>query len=145
MAFNGRPREYQSVDDFNAKVEEYFKEIEDANEESMRKFGKLCRAPNIAGLCLHLEISKETFYNYAKRVDGKNQSFVDSIKRASQALESYKLEKASLGQLKEITTIFDLKNNHGYVDKQELTLNETGDKLTAEEIKQRLKAKKEVK
>ena len=135
MAFTGRTREYQTVEEFTEAIVSYFTEVDEENKKSMKTIKRLTRSPNIAGLCNHVGLVKSTFYEYAKRVDCNNKAFSNSIKMASQYLEDYKLENASLGLLREITTIFDLKNNHGYTDKQEVVnINQDSNKLSLDDI-----------
>lgn len=134
----GAPRIYNTVEGFTNAIVDYFNTIEKENEISLRETGKLKRVPNMASLCNHMGIVKDTFYNYAKRVDSKNQPFSDSTKRAAQYIEGFKLESAALGLLKEITTIFDLKNNHGYTDKVEVNTNTGNEQLSPDDIKAKL-------
>ena len=138
MSFIGRPREYNTVEEFTQTIIEYFTEIENENKLSLEETGKLRRVPNMASLCNYMGIVKDTFYNYAKRVDSNNQPFSDSTKRAAQYIEGFKLESASLGLLREITTIFDLKNNHGYADKIDVNTTTSSDQLTNDDIKAKI-------
>lgn len=138
MAFIGHPRIYNTVEEFTQAIIDYFTEIEQENEESLKESGRLKRVPNMASLCNHMGIVKDTFYNYAKRVDSKNQPFSDSTKRAAQYIEGFKLESAALGLLREITTIFDLKNNHGYADKIDIATNSQPEQLTTDDIKNKI-------
>jgi hypothetical protein len=144
MPFTGRPRKYDSVEDFVTAMTSYFDLCERENATSIRESGKLSRVLNVEHLCSHMGIVKDTLYQYAKRTDGNGNSFSDSVKMASQYIAGFKIEKAALGFLKEITTIFDLKNNHGYVDKTELTVSNEPEKLSAEDIKRRLQEKKKL-
>ena len=141
----GRPRIYNSVEDFEEAINSYFDKVEEENKASLEKNGKLCRSPNIAALCSHMGLLKSVFYEYAKRKDSNDNVYSNSVKMASQRLELFKLENASLGMIREITTIFDLKNNHGYVDKQEVITTQTDDRLTPEQVKERLEEMKKKK
>jgi heme-binding NEAT domain protein len=87
-------------------------------------------------------LSKEAFYLYDNRVDCNGNRFIDSRKEATVRLEAFKLEKAATGHIREIITIFDLKNNHGYADKQEVTVSDNNETLTAEQVRDRMRSKK---
>jgi hypothetical protein len=138
VSFIGRPRVYDTVEEFTQAIVDYFTDIEKENELSLETTGRLKRVPNMASLCNYMGIVKDTFYNYAKRVDSKNQPFSDSTKRAAQYMEGFKLEGAALGLLKEISIIFDLKNNHGYADKIEVNTKSDNEQLTPDDIKAEL-------
>ena len=95
----------------------------------------------ITGLCIHLHIYKDTFYEYAKI-----PQFSDSIKLARQMIENYSGRQLfrEVGQVTGI--IFNLKNNFGWVDKFE-TENKTelddkreSKKLTEAEAREKIEA-----
>ena len=133
------PRIFNSVQEFSDLVDSYFAEIEEQNKQSIQNFGKMCRVPNIAGLCVHMGIHKDTFYEYAKKTDSNGNSYKDVTKNAVMRIESFKLESAATGQIREIMTIFDLKNNHGYTDKVDVNTNAAPEQITPEEIAAKLK------
>lgn len=67
----------------------------------------------ITGLCLHLGVNKDTFYEYAKR-----EEFADIIEEARLCVEnSYELSLRKNGRTGDI---FALKN-FGWTDKQEIS------------------------
>lgn len=97
----GSPRKFKDVKTFNKKVESYFKECESNG-----------KVPNVLGLCIHLDIIRDTLIEYEKRPE-----FTDTIKEARQKIEEFKMQKLySQGNVTGV--IFDLKCNHGWVDKQ---------------------------
>lgn len=142
MAITGRPRIFKTVKEFTDAITSYFDKVEKENEESLKATGKLKRNPNIAHMCEHMGIAKQNFYEYAKRYDDNNEPFAHAMRMATQHIEGFKLEAAALGMLREITTIFDLKNNHGYVDKMNLITNAEPEQISADDIANRIKNRK---
>lgn len=70
--------------------------------------------PSITGLCQHLGISRETWNNYESKGE-----LLDTIKMAKERIEKYNVEQ--LYRKDQVTgIIFNLKNNFGWVDKQEI-------------------------
>ena len=98
----GRPLKYQPAQ-FEALVNNYF----DTCIEKKRPF-------TITGLCLHLDTTRELLREY-----GEKKEFGDAIKRAKLRVENYLEEGALTGKLREISTIFNLKNNFGWKDTQD--------------------------
>lgn len=87
----GRPNSYEA-DEFFEACKAYFK--------SLRFFNK----PNIAGLCLFLGISRETWYDYRK----KRKELSDTIRAVELAIETAWIDK--LGSSYATGAIFYLKN-----------------------------------
>lgn len=128
MARLSGTRKYEDIDLFKAKINEYF------TKENYPW--------TISGLCLHLDITRDTLCNYEK-----DANYFDTIKRAKLKIENYaeKLLFSSLTYTPGI--IFNLKNNFGWVDKTEsVTKNENINEnknidlshLTVEQIKELL-------
>ena len=108
MAEMGRPRLYQSHEEFAAKTADYFRVVDER--------GKM---PTLAGLCLHLGFSdKESFGRYAEY----GEEFSRTVKTARMAIEDDRHQRLANPACTGI--IFDLKANHGWQDKQ--TLEHTG-------------------
>lgn len=124
MDLGGRPPLFGSVDDFNAKVDEYFewiqgdKEIicdsdDDGNPQDREVFTRWPEPPTITGLCLFLGFeSRQSFYDYEKR-----SGFSYSVKRAKLRIEA-EYEKSMQSARNATAHIFALKNL-GWSDKQE--------------------------
>lgn len=120
----GRPYEYDpnKPEIFAEKVDSYFVEEN--------------KPWTISGLCLHLDIWKETFYEYAKKPE-----FVDSTKKARLKIENFTEQKLHT-QNNVVGIIFSLKNNFKWVDRHEVTtINET-ERLTKDDIQKYLEDKK---
>lgn len=125
MAKMGRPLAYAELEPFKKKVDEFF-ELCDKTE----------RPYTISGLCLHLDITRETLCNYEKK-----EKFFDTIKKAKLRVENYVEENSIQGKLNPTMSIFNLKNNFGWKDRLETDtdkevlnkLDELLDKQSAEE------------
>jgi len=91
----------------------------------------------ISGLCIHLGIVKDTWYNYSKL-----KEFSDSCKAAQIKIENY-AENKLFTQPNVTGIIFNLKNNFNWVDKQEINSNNTNTNIdnTNKEILDKLKEK----
>lgn len=102
---NGRPRRYPSHEAFAAKVEEYF-----ASEEG-KEF------PTLSGLCLFMGFcDKQSFSNY----ETYGEEFSLTVNKTRLRIETHRhkmlIDRGSFTP----GIIFDLKNNHGWKDQQQL-------------------------
>ena len=101
----GRPRKYESAEELEAKINEYF---------DGREYNEI----TITGLCLFLGINKDTFYEYAKVPEYKYIIDVARLKVEN----SYEIALRKDGGTE---NIFALKN-FGWKDKQELDTADSG-------------------
>lgn len=99
-----KPRIYKTPEELDEKMSEYF--LKTKTEEI-----------TISGLCLHLMINKDTFYEYAKRIEYK-----EIINFARLRVEN--AYEKSLRKYGRTGDIFALKN-FGWSDKQEIDANVT--------------------
>lgn len=109
MAEPGRPRLYESADDFADAVEAHFTDCQDEGKR-----------PTLSGLSYALGFEdRETFSNYASYGD----SFSRTVKRAKLRIGDWLEQRLTDKDKFTPGIIFDLKNNHGWKDKteQELT------------------------
>lgn len=88
----GRPESYSTAEEFQAQCVSYFKSL------------KFWNMPNIAGLCVFLGISRETWYDYKK----KRKEFSDTIRNVEYLIESVWLDR--LPKPGAVGVIFYLKN-----------------------------------
>jgi len=99
----GRPLKFANSEDMQTKIDAYF---EDCNKNQIPY--------TITGLSLALDCDRVTLLNYSKK-----EEFFSTIKRAKlmveHALELMLLQSSHAGG-----TIFNLKNNFGWKDKQEV-------------------------
>ena len=69
----------------------------------------------ISGLCLYIDMTRETLSQYEKQ-----EQFSDTIKKAKQRIENWVEENSLIGNINPTTSIFNLKNNFGWKDRQEI-------------------------
>jgi hypothetical protein len=143
----GRPRKFKNVNELETAINDYFLNITTTyqvfdtvivgeNEEgkviteqkpSLNNAGReiyrtnYIEIPSIIGLCRHIGICKDTWNEYSNK-----KGFSDPIKRAKERIEQYLEEQ--LYRKEQVTgVIFNLKNNYGWKDKQEIESNNTND------------------
>ena len=112
----GRPPLYKSVEDMQSIVDEYFNspEVVFTNPDT----GQVINRPTMAGLAYALGMSRRTLVDYSHK-----DEVLPTIKRAREKVE-VALEQNLYGN--SVTgTIFNLKNNCGWVDKYENDNTET--------------------
>ena len=119
----GRPKKYIEAELMQEKINKYFKECDNKNEPY-----------TVTGLCLALDMTRETLREYLK-----NEQFSDTIKKAKLRVENY-LEKHLITDNSATGIIFNLKNNFGWTDKQQVehsgNINNPFEGLSTEELRQ---------
>ena len=122
----GRPKAYTEVEVMQQKIDKYFNEC-DNNKEPY----------TITGLALALDLDRKSINNYAK-----DSEFFPTIKKAKLKVENY-LEKRLINDSSATGIIFNLKNNYGWSDKQEIqhsgNINNPFSELSTEELRQLIK------
>lgn len=122
----GRPKAYTEVEVMQQKIDKYFNDCDRKNEPY-----------TVTGLCLALDICRDTLSEYMKK-----DEFSDTIKKAKLKVENY-LEKRLINDNSTTGIIFNLKNNFGWKDKQEIEhsgeVNNPFKDLTTEELRQLIK------
>ena len=123
MSKAGRPKKYTEVEIMEQKIKKYFLECDAKNEPY-----------TVTGLCLALDITRETLREYLK-----DEQFSDTIKKAKLKVENY-LEKHLITDSSTTGIIFNLKNNFGWTDKQQVehsgNINNPFEGLSTEELRQ---------
>ena len=118
MKYRGRPAKYETVEDMQKLIVEYFNECEAEGKK-----------PTVTGLGYVLDMSRQDLINYEKCFecdrlkqypDSVRRGFVYTIKSAKRFIESCLEDKLINGNTTPIGLIFALKNNYGWVDKQEI-------------------------
>ena len=99
----GRPKKYNEAEEMQKKIDEYFEKCDKDREPY-----------TITGLCITLDMSRQDLSNYSKE-----EKFFDTIKKAKMKVENY-LEKRLINDNSTTGIIFNLKNNFGWKDKQEV-------------------------
>lgn len=106
----GRPRKYKTVDEMQQAIDKYFL---DCDNEGIPY--------TITGLSLALGFdSRVSLLNYEGYTDEDNISFLSTIKKAKQKVEKNIEEGALQGKYNPTISIFNLKNNFDWRDKQEV-------------------------
>ena len=77
----------------------------------------------IEGLCVVLDCDRRTLLNYEKKIG--YEPYFHTIKKAKRRIQLDKVQKGMNGDSKTAMVIFDLKNNHGYIDKVESIVEQT--------------------
>lgn len=95
----GRPKIYNSVEELEKDIEEYFKDCD-----------KKKKPYTISGLAYFLDMDRKTLLNYSK-----NEDFFPTIKKAKLKIES-QLEECLYRLGNNSGVIFNLKNNYGWKD-----------------------------
>ncbi len=114
---------FKTVDDMQSAIDEYFDYCDNRTQQVyMQKLNQMVEmikpAPyTILGLCRILGITRQTLLNYEKNEIYKK--FFDTVKEAklkiAEDVETRSIEGNAAGP------IFNLKNNFGYKDSQEIT------------------------
>jgi len=110
----GRPRKYETVQEFLAIVEAYIQYIRDANVDGVKL------VPDVEGLCAFMNISRETLGEWERSRLGV---YSDTIKSVKNQLAFAKKQLALKGKIPPIVFATDFNNNHGYTQKQEVQLS----------------------
>lgn len=99
----GRPLKFESPEQIEKAASEYFE---------MCKKDKL--PLTMTGLAIALDTDRQTLVNY-----GNKEEFFDTIKRIKLVVENF-AESCLFDGKNTAGVIFNLKNNYGWVDKQEI-------------------------
>lgn len=116
----GRPPKFKNVEEMQSAIDEYF---DHCDNRIMQVYSKAQDAVieiikpepyTIEGLCLTLDMSRQSLLDYQKK-----DEFIDAIKKAKMKVQKSivlnSIENQPAG------AIFNLKNNFGYRDKQEIS------------------------
>lgn len=111
----GRPLKFKSPKEIEDKANEYFKECDEKGKPY-----------TITGLAIALDTDRITLIRYEDK-----EEFSNTIKKIKQRVENYAEEKLFNGG-NTAGVIFNLKNNYGWVDKQEVDSNVTLKEIVVE-------------
>lgn len=109
----GRPLKFESPELLQEKIKEYFTQCE--------KSGK---KPFITELAVYLDTSRQTLCNYEKK-----DEYFDTIKRAKEKCEMELERNLIEGKVNPTGSIFNLKNNYGWKDRNETDITTQGEKI----------------
>lgn len=128
----GRPLRFKTADELQIKIDEYFDSCQNEQKEIIRPY-------TITGLALHLETTRQVILNYEAR-----EEFTDTIKRAKLRIENF-AEESLFTSKQTAGVIFNLVNNHKWINKQDVesintnnNLNTDATMLTPDERKVRM-------
>ena len=100
----GRPLKYNSVEDMQNDIEKYFAECDEKGKPY-----------TVSGLAYALGTNRQTLINYEDKSE-----FIDTIKSAKAKIELFNEEMLYSKDVSTTGVIFNLKNNYGWKDKQEI-------------------------
>lgn len=112
----GRPLKFKTPEELEKRIEEYFKYAKDNME-----------VPTVSGLAWFLGTNRQCLLRYQEEdndllksvPDDVKGMFRDTVKQAKARIEAG-YEQALFSKNSAVGAIFTLKNNYGWVDKQEL-------------------------
>lgn len=103
----GRPLRWTTPEELQKDIDKYFDECKETGVPL-----------TITGLALALDTYREVLLNYQER-----DEFTDTIKKAKQKIENFAEMQLYNKDVPTTGVIFNLKNNYGWVDKQEVNTN----------------------
>lgn len=108
----------EGLENFKAKVREYLAYIVERNAELEEIEGSVKLIPDVEGACLYLGICRQTFYNYK----GRSPEWEEAINLVTTILAATKKQLAFSFKMPPLLAVFDLCNNHGYINTSEFKL-----------------------
>lgn len=133
----GQPLKY-TPEKLKQGIIDYFAYVDEINRERRITDEKL-KPYTVTGLCVYLDIHRETLIEYGKRPD-----YAEMVKQAKQKVENYVEEGLLNGSINAIGGIFNLKNNFGWVDKIDINATAQPEQLTPTDIRQQLQDRKKL-
>lgn len=117
MGAVGRPRKY-TPEELEAKIGEYFTKCEKHTVQVPTQKGDIVdvnkpRVPTIGGICIFLDITRETFNTWAEE-----ELYSDIVKKAKDRLLLSKEDALVNGDGNTTGLIFYMKAKEGWKDKQ---------------------------
>lgn len=101
---SGRPLKYQSVEDMQKDIDKYFAEC----DEKQKPY-------TVSGLAYALGTTRRTLLDYQEK-----DEYSHTIKKAKTKIELFNEEMLYNKDVSTTGVIFNLKNNYGWKDKQEI-------------------------
>nr|BDD48024.1 hypothetical protein 3 [Gammaproteobacteria bacterium] len=126
----GRPVLYDSVEEMQKIIDEYFEWCDNRtktiyDDKTGSEVVITHPAPyTMSGLARRLGMSRRTLVDYAKK-----DKFLPTIKAARERVHE-DVENRLMETRNQTGAIFNLKNNFGWVDKNETDLTSNGEKIT---------------
>ena len=104
----GRPLKFKTVKELETKIQDYFNYCD-----------KYDKPYTITGLADFLDTDRITLIRYQER-----QEFCNTIKKAKTKIEANMEERALIGKSNFVFTMFSMKNNYGWRDKEQSDTDE---------------------
>lgn len=82
--------------------------------------------PGMASLALSFGLDRRSLWEYINGKMAKNREVSDTLKKASQILDTMMENYMQNGKINPVSGIFLMKNNFGYQDKQEVVVTPSG-------------------
>jgi len=152
---SGLSKKWETPEALQADIDKYFEECDNrviqVYDKKQQSIVDLIQPMpyTIEGLCDVLDCDRATVLNYQKKPG--YEEFFNTIKRAKNKIQRNKIERGLLGEFNPAVTIFDLKNNHDYKEKQEIdhsskdgSMSPNLANLSNEELEKRLKYVSEI-
>lgn len=120
---SGRPKKFSSPKEMQKAIDRYFEECDNRTKQVYDKQSGMVidivvpKPYTIEGLCVALEIDRDTLLNYEKRQG--YEEFFGTIKKAKIKVQQNLIERGLEGENNSAVSIFVMKNNFGYKDKSE--------------------------
>jgi len=116
----GRPKKFANVEDLQLLINEYFEWCDGRMETVLSKDGELVTKPSprpytVEGLALWLDMDRATLFDYEKLPS--HAMFHNTIKKAKARVLQNLQERALDGKNNAAVTIFNLKNNFQFREK----------------------------
>ena len=122
---SGKHKAFETVEEMETAIQAYFTQCDDNMAEVYDKTTGTVRTVKkpipytVEGLCLALGcLERQTLLNYQK--EKGYEEYFDTIKNAKMKIQHNKLIGGLNGTYNCAVAIFDMKNNCGYKDKQEV-------------------------
>lgn len=90
-------------------------ELEVILDKYLAECKRLKMPPNMSGVAYVCGISRTKVFEYTKKPE-----YVDIFTHFSSSIENFTVDAAMQGKVNERVAMFVLKNNHNYVEKQEI-------------------------
>lgn len=112
---------YQTVEELENAINKYFHDCDTRQKEFITKDGEMYTktAPKpytIEGLAVALDMDRKSLLNYETKPE--YEKYFHTIKKAKAKILANLNERALDGDNNPAITIFNLKNNYGYKDKE---------------------------
>lgn len=126
----GRPSKYplHTPEGWKAKIESYIESCQDRIEpimgkEGVSKYEIWAKIPTVQGLCLYLDLSKQTIHDWAK----EHEEFSYALERLNNEQAVRLIEMGAGGHYATGLVTRMLSANHGMAEKNESKVEETSD------------------